>query len=94
MKLTTFLLLLLSASIFAADKITITPNPSYTGGGSKAVVKDSSGKVVATGKSQERPKYLGGGTVTTITPVGGKKETFVEVKKPKFLGGGSEIKKK
>ena len=93
MKLATFLFLLAS-TIFAADKIIVTPQPKFMGGGSKVVVKDSSGKVVATGKSQERPKYLGGGTVTTITPVGGKKETFVEVKKPKFLGGGSEIKKK
>ena len=93
MKLTTFLFLL-SASIFAADKIIVTPQPKYTGGGSKVVVKDSSGKTVATGKVAERPKYLGGGTVTTITPVNGKKTTVVEVPKPKFLGGGSEIKKK
>lgn len=93
MKLTTFLFLLAS-SIFAADKIIVSPKPSYLGGGSKVVVKDSSGKTTATGKIIERPKYLGGGSITTITSVDGKKTTVVETPKPKFLGGGSEVKKK
>lgn len=93
MKLPTFLFLL-ATSIFAADKITIVPTPKYLGGGSKVVVKDSSGKTVATGKTVERPKFAGGGTVTTITPVHGKKTTVVETPKPKYTGGGSEIKKK
>jgi ABC-type Fe3+-hydroxamate transport system substrate-binding protein len=87
-------LLLFSAQLFAADKITIVPTPKYLGGGSKVVVKDSSGKTVATGKTVERPVYLGGGSITTITPVDGKKTTVIETQKPKFLGGGSEVKKK
>jgi hypothetical protein len=94
MKNLLFLLLLSSAQLFAADKIIVSPTPKYLGGGSKIVVKNSSGKTTATGKTVERPSYLGGGSVTTITPVDGKKTTVVEVSKPKFLGGGSEIKKK
>lgn len=93
MKILLFLLLF-SAQLFAADKIIVTPQPRYMGGGSKVVVKDSSGKTVATGKTVERPKFAGGGTVTTITPVHGKKTTVVEAPKPKYAGGGSEIKKK
>ena len=92
MKLATFLFLLAS-TIFAADKIIVTPQPKFMGGGSKVVVKDSSGKVVATGKTVERPKYAGGGTVTTITPDDSKKTTVVETPKPKYAGGGLEIKK-
>lgn len=91
---TLLFLLLFSAQIFAADKIVVTPTPKYLGGGSKIVVKNSSGKITATGKTVERPKYLGGGSVTTITSTSGQKHTFVENKKPQYLGGGTEIKKK
>jgi hypothetical protein len=87
-------LLLFSAQLFAADKIAVSPTPKYLGGGSKIVVKDSGGKTMATGKTVERPTYLGGGSVTTITPVNGKKTTVIKTPKPKYAGGGSEIKKK
>jgi hypothetical protein len=86
--------LLFSAQLFGADKITVIPTPKYLGGGSKIVVKDSAGKTTATGKTVERPKYLGGGSVTTITPTSGPKQVLVENKKPQYLGGGTEIKKK
>ena len=93
MKILLFLLVF-SAQIFAADKIVVVPTPPYLGGGSKIVVKDSVGKTTATGKTVQRPSYLGGGSVTTITPTSGPKQTFVETKKPQYLGGGTEIKKK
>lgn len=91
---TLLFLILFSAQIFAADKIVVTPTPSYLGGGSKIVIKDSAGKVTATGKTVQRPSYLGGGSVTIITPTSGPKQSFTETKKPQYLGGGTEIKKK
>ena len=93
----TFLFLLFSFFCHAEDlKIITTPRPIYMGGGSTSVVKNSTGKTVATATTVARPNYSGGGTVTTVKDSSGKVSSVITTVKNKAPGGAdiSILKKK
>lgn len=84
-------LMFLAASIFCFGgdlKVTTTPSKPYTGATSTSVVKNSTGKTVATAKTVNRPNYAGGGTATTVKDSAGKVSSVVTTIKNKVPGGG------
>lgn len=84
----TFLFLLFSFFCHAEDlKIITVPAKPYTGAVSTSVIKDSSGKTVATATTVARPNYSGGGTVTTVKDSSGKVSSVITTVKNKAPGG-------
>lgn len=89
----TLVYLLFAATVFAGDlKITTLPAKPYNGNVTTSVIKDSSGKTIATTKTTSNPVYAGGGTTTVVKDYSGKTSSIINVTPVKTPGGGQILK--
>lgn len=85
--------LAISLSCFAGElKVITTPAKPYNGNATTSVIKDSSGKTIATTKTTNNPIYAGGGTTTVVKDSSGKTSSIINVTPVKTPSGGQVVK--